>query len=208
MKIPSNRLWNQTNEGDALGILHSTRNITLATPGKARVSQKSIAIMTPSKPNANDLEYALAINYFDDQYNVVHTAGVRTFDLEGTAIGATGSDPTPTIYGDALICYGLLHVTSDTDLHSYNGSSWTNGLETNTDNVPHPMEIFDALTTYKLAVGNGNTVKLLDSSYNNATAVLTLPSQYIATSLAYSNAYLYVATRNQYGGDASIFIWD
>lgn len=208
MKIPSNRQWTQTNEGDALGILHSTRNITLTTPGKARVSQKSIAIMTPDEPNANDLEYGLSITYYDDQYNVVHSAGVNTFDLEGTAVDSPGSEPTPSIYGDGIICYDLLHVTSNTDLHSYNGTSWTNGLETNTTSVPHPMEIFDSLTTYKLAIGNSSTVKLLDSSYNNSSAVLTLPGQYVVTSLAYSNAYLYVGTRNKNGGDAKVFIWD
>lgn len=208
MKIPSNRLWTQTNEGDALGILHSTRNITLETPGKARLNRKAIAILDKNYPTANDMEYGLSIVYYDDTYIIVSSAGTRSFTLQGTGGGALGSDPTATIYGDGIVCYGLLHVTSNTDLHSYNGSTWTNGLETNTNSVPHPMEIFDALTTYKLAIGNANTVKLLDSSYNNSTAVLTLPSQYIVTTLAYSNSYLYVGTRNTAGGDAKIFIWD
>ena len=208
MKIPSNRIWTQTNEGDALGVLHSTRNITLETTGKARLSQKAITILTPDFPESNNINYGLSIVYYDDTYIIVSSDGTRTFDLEGTVATLAGTDPTASIYGDGIIFNGLLHVTSSTDLHSYNGSAWTNGLETNTGSVPHPMEIFDALTTFKLAIGNDNTVKLLDSSYNNSTAVLTLPSQYIVTTLAYSNSYLYVGTRNKNGGDAKIFIWD
>lgn len=206
MKIPSNNVWTQTNEGDRLGVLHSTRNITLDTPGKARLSQKSIAIMTVGSPS--NLAYGLSIVFYDDLYTIVHVDGVETFDLLGTAIGNTGIDPVPTIYGDGIIFNDLLHVTTNTSLSAYTGSSWNNSLETNTNSVPHPMEIFDSLTTYKLAIGNGNTVKLLDVSYNNSTAVLTLPSQFVVTTLAYSNGYMYVGTKNKNGGQAKIFIWD
>ncbi len=208
MKIPSNGQWVQTNEGDRLGSLHSTRNITLTTPGKARLSQKSIAVVTPNLPTSNDLAYGLALVYYNSKYTIVHTDGVRTFDLVGGAVGATGTDPTPSIYGDGLIFNSLLLVTTTSNLSSYNGSTWTNSLEASTASVPHPMEIFDSLTTYKLAIGNDNTVKLLDTSYNNSSAVLTLPGQYVVTTLAYTNGYLYVGTRNKNGGSTKIFIWD
>ncbi len=206
MKIPSNNIWTQTNEGDISGILHSTRNVTLDTPGKIRLSEKTITIHnTASNLSAG---FGLAIVYFNDQYVIVGTDGIKDFDLFGADTTSTGIDPTPSVYGDGIIFNNLLHVTTNNNLSSWDGSIWTNSLESNTSNVPHPMEIFDSLTTFKLAIGNGNTVKLIDASYNNATAVLTLPSQYIVTTLAYRNGYMYVGTRNIYGGQAAIFIWD
>lgn len=206
MRIPSNNQWTQTNEGDSLGVLHTTRNIDLTTPGKAKLAKKSVAIVNPDYPTSNDMDFGINIIYFNSTYNVVHVSGVRTFDLLSGAVGTTGSDPTPSIYGDAIMFNDLLHVSTSTSLSAYTGASWNNTLEANTASYPHPMEIFDSLPTYKLAIGNVNTVKVLDTSYANGTA-LTLPEQYIVTSLAYSNSYLYVGTRNKYGGDAGIFIW-
>jgi hypothetical protein len=206
MKIPSNNIWTQTNEGDISGILHSTRNITLDTPGKLRLSQKSIAIENTTSLLQDG--YGLSIVYFNSQWIIVESAGVRDFDLLGTATSGTGIDPTPSIYGDGIIFNGLLHVTLTNNLSSWNGSAWTNTLATLTSGVPHPMEIFDALPTYKLAIGNGNQVKIYDTSYNASSTVLTLPSQYIVTSLAYNGGYLYVGTRNTNGGQAAIFIWN
>ena len=37
---------------------------------------------------------------------------------------------------------------------------------------------------------------------------MTLPAQYIVTTLAYRNGYLYVGTKNIYGDEAKVFIWD
>jgi hypothetical protein len=208
MKIPSNNIWTQTNEGDISGILHGTRNVTLDTPGKVRLSQKAITLHNTT--SLFGLEYGISIVYYNGKYTVVGSNNTYTFDLEGAATTTltAGTEPTPTIYGDGIIFNNELHVTSDNDLFSWDGSIWTAGLESLTDNVPHPMEIFDSLTTFKLAIGNANTVRLLAADYSNATAALTLPDQYIVTTLAYRSGYLYVGTRNQYGGEARIFIWD
>jgi hypothetical protein len=206
MKIPSNNVWTQTNEGDTSGVLHSTRNITLDTPGKLRLSQKSIAI--ENTDSLLEAGYGLSLAYFNNQWISVQDAGVRDFDLLGTATSGTGSDPTPSIYGDGMVFNSLLLVTTTDNLSSWNGSAWTNSLASLTTTVPHPMEVFDSLPTYKLAIGNGNTVKIYDTGYNASSTVLTLPTQYIVTSLAYNSGYLYVGTRNTKGGQAAIFIWD
>lgn len=206
MKIPSDNVWTQTNEGDISGVLHTTRNVTLDTPGKIRLSQKSIAI--ENTDSLLESGYGLAFAYFNNQWLIVEDAGVRDFDLLGTATSGTGSDPTPSIYGDGMVFNNLLLVTVTDNLSSWNGSAWTNSLASLTTSVPHPMEIFDSLPTYKLAIGNGSTVKIYDTSYNASSTVLSLPSQYIVTSIAYNSGYLYVGTRNTKGGQAAVFIWD
>lgn len=205
MKIPSDNRWTQLNEGDVFGVLHRTRNIDLNTPGKAKLGLKPIALTTSASLGVG---YTLAIPYFNGKYHAVTTDETIAFDLEGAAANATGINPSFSIYGDALVFNDVLHVTIANNLSSYQGTTWTNSLASLTNDVPHPMCIFDSNPTYKLAIGNDDTVKLYDTSYNASATVLTLPSQYVVTTIDYNNGFLYIGTQNKYDGEAAIFTWD
>lgn len=205
MRIPQDKRWIQLNEGDDFGVLHRTRNMDLNTPGKVRLSLKPVALTTSDTLN---IGYPLAMPYFNGKYHAITSDDAVAFDLEGAAADPTGTEPTFSIYGDALVFNNLLHATISDNLSSYQGTTWTNSLASLTASVPHPMAIFDSNPTYKLAIGNGNQVKVYDTSYNASATILSLPTQYIVTSIDYNNGFLYVGTRNQNGGDAAIFTWD
>lgn len=205
MKIPSNNQWSQTNDA-TFGVLNNTQNISFDQPGKLQLSRKPVALYT-SDDDAN-LGYILSIVYYNGNYVAITDDGLFNFDLSAGTASQITSSPNTTNSSDGQVLYGRLYVTIDNNLSYWNGSAWTNSIETLTSGVPHPMTVFDSFTTYKLAIGDGNTVTLIDSSGNNSGTDLTLPSQYQVTTLAYRNGYLYVGTKHLNGGEAKVFVWD
>jgi hypothetical protein len=207
MKIPSNNQWTQTNEGKKLGILGDTFNVNLETPGQLISSQKSSAYL--HQDQLVDLSLILAVLYYANDYIVITPDEAYRFSLNTLTISTISSYPSGVnVNSDAVICFNRMYVSLNDNLSYWNGSSWTNSIEALTSGVPHPMDVFDALPTFKLAIGNGNEVILVDSSGNKSTTSLILPAQFRVTTLRYRNGYLYVGTRNIYGGDARVFIWN
>lgn len=207
MRIPEDQLYTQTNEGDAFGVLGDTRNMNLDVPGKVTLSRKPVAVLS-SVADA-DVAYPMSFVYFSNNYVVVTSDGVFEGGLTGSTWSQVSSSPTTSLATDAIIFNGYLYVTIGNNLSRWDGNStWDNSLASLTAGVPHPMCTFDSLTTYKLAIGNGNTVKTYDTSHSANSTVLTLESQYQVTTLRYRNGYLYVGTRNLNGGEAKVFIWN
>lgn len=203
MKIPSNNTWTQTNSGDLLGVLAESENVTLDDKGKIQLSKK--AFNRINSTDYGDLSTPLSIVFYDGQYIAMSSGGAWKFDFGGNTtsqITVAGS-----AYSDMVVCYDRAYITTDNNLSYYNGFV-TNTLKSLTTSVPHPMTVFDSLPTFKLCIGNGNTVLPLDSSHNTSTTTLILPLQYQVTTMAYRNGYLYVGTKHKNGGEAKIFIWD
>ena len=206
MRIPSDRNWTQTNESDSLGVLNETKNITIEAGNKIISTRKPYAhLHTDGQAN---LGYILAINYYDSDYIAVTTNEAFRFSLSTNSATEIASAPNFAQNSDAVICYNRLYTSINTNLSYYDGSSWTNSIETLITDVPHPLEVFDSLTTYKLAVGNGSVVLLIDLNGNDSGTFLTIPAQFQVTTMRYRNGYLYVGTRNIYGGEARIFVWN
>lgn len=206
MKIPSNNLWTQTNDGNLMGILHETHNINFSKKGEARLSRKALALASSA---VSGFEKVLSIVFFDGKYHVVTSNKVFLGDLAGTGFSAVPSSPVLDTVSDGIICYSRLYVSDITALAYLNTTgSWTTGIGTLNANYPHPMAVFDSLTTYKLAVGNGTAIQTYDDAGNVNSVVMSLPSNYYATSLAYRNGYLYIGTKELNGGEASVFIWN
>lgn len=215
MRIPNDYNWTQANKGDLLGILHETQNITLDN-GKIRLSKKAFNRWNSSADDAN-LGYILGITYFANQYFALTDDNGFQFDFGGTTVTERTLTADVGLNSDLQVVYDRLYITTNDDVDYYNTSmSLTTSVESLTASVPHPMTVFDSLTTYKLAIGNGNAVKLLNSSNDpldldgdpGTSNSLTLPAQYQVTTLAYRNGYLYVGTKHLNGGEAKIFIWD
>lgn len=204
MKIPSDNQWTQTNEGKKLGVLGDTFNVNLETPGQLQGAKKAVAHMHTDI--AASLGYILAVVYYNNDYTVITTNECYTFSLN-TNTNTSKSQPSATNASDAVVCFNRIYLSRNNNLAYYDGS-WTTGIEPLTAGVPHPMDVFDSLPTYKLAIGDSNTVILVDSSGNKDSTVLTLPAQFQVTTLRYRNGFLYVGTRNIYGGEARVFIWN
>ena len=217
MKIPSNRLWTQDSSGDVLGILGDTTNVSLDTAGKVTLSKKAVAIKTTvGDSNFNRpivmTYFATAVNANNRKYTAMtlNTGGIFQGGLDGNGFSRNVAfDPSTFIGSDALIFNSLLHVTTSTNLSTWNGSNTVDHARAAlTGSLAHPMCIFESQITYQLAIGNGNTVRLYDTAYNVGTNILTLPAHMMVTTMRYRNGYLYVGTRNDIGGEAYIYIWD
>lgn len=208
MKIPSNNRWTQTNEGDIFGVLQETHNITFDRSGKLKLSKKPFARYSSS--DDADYGYTLSIVYFNGQYYVLTDDNIFKLDFGTTTVSeVTGG--TPALNSDMQMAYNRAYFTENSNI-SYisTGGGVTSSVYALTADVHHPMTLFDSFTTYKLAVGDGNLVHLLDnaSTANDSGTDLTLPEQYQVTTLAYRNGYLYVGTKHLNGGEAKVFIWN
>lgn len=210
MKTPELHQWSQLNEGDIFGVLHSTYAVTFDDSGKATGAKKSFAIYSSQKNS--DFGYPLSIDYFDDSYVVFTEDGIFQGSLNGNDFTRLTWPPTHSLNDDAVVCYGLYTITAGTDIYTWNGGSlsgdWVNRNGSLTAGIPHPMCNFESQSLYKLAVGNGNQVKMFDSSYNVSGTVLTLPVEQRVQTIRYRNGYLYVGTRNLNGGEARVYIWN
>jgi len=208
MKIPTDNKFTQLNQGDLFGFLNDSKNMILDVPGKAILSRKPIVIMS-SVVDA-DFKYPLSICYFSANYVAVTSEDIFEGGLNGATWSTVSSSPASLgLNSDGVVFNNYLYVTTNSNLSRWNGAStWNNTLKSLTADVPHPMCIFESLTTYKLAIGNGNTVETLDTSHNANPTVLTLDAKYQVTTMRYRNGYLYVGTRNLNGGEAKVFIWN
>lgn len=204
MKIPSNRQWTQDNSGDTLGILGSTTNMAMDTMGKAILAHKAVDIYDSS--DDADMGYPIAIDYFDDQYYVLTDVTPHSGNFPTNNFDSLATAPTIELWSDATVFNSLYWVTTNTSIYTTaNGVTWTDRSVALTAGVPHPMCVFES--EMKVAVGNGNTVKLVDTSYT-VTDTLTIPTQYQVTTIRSVGSYLFVGTKNLNGGNAFIFVWD
>lgn len=207
MKIPSDNKWTQTNDGNIFGVLHETHNVNFDRNGEITLTPRAAALM--SDTSDSDFGIPLAILYFNGAYNIVTSDSVFRGTLSGSEFTEVASTPQLSEYSDAIVFNSKLYVTTETSLSSLSDTSvWTNSLDTYTSGYPHPMCEFASMTTYKLAVGNKNQVETLDTSHNANSTVLTIPSNYVITTLAYRSGYLYIGTKEINGGEAMIFMWN
>lgn len=206
MKIPAQNKWTHTNNGYLLGSVHETHNMNFDRQGEVRLTKKAMAMIDSS---TSGFENVLGIRYFNGGYHIVTLGGIHRGSLSGSSFTTIASTPTLFEGSDSLVFNSKLYVTTATSLSSLNTSVvWANSLDTYTTGYPHPMAEFASMTTYKLAVGNKNQVETLDTSHNANATVLTIPSNYVITCLEYRSGYLYIGTKEIYGGEAMIFIWN
>lgn len=119
-----------------------------------------------------------------------------------------GSNPTLSIYGDGVMFNNLAYFSTTSTLVSMNSSlafTSLSGTITLTSSKFHPLCVFESINY--LAVGNGNSVRLYDTS-NTLQVTLTIPQEYEVTWLVYKDQNLYIGTRNLQGGQAKMFVWN
>ena len=204
MRLPDKGEWTQFNKGDKLGFLHETENVTLTTDGKLKLSRKSFNRYNST--DDADLVDVIGIVFYGWQYFAVTTGNAFLFGLGGSGVTQVALTSDTGLNSDVLVCYDRAYITTNDNLDYYDGALTASNYAL-TASYPHPLALFDSQTTYKLAVGNKNTVLLLNSSHSLG-ATLTLPTQFIVNTLSYRNGYLYVGTKHVNGGEARIFIWD
>lgn len=202
---PTSKRWIQANSGDdILGNIYATRNISFSQKAYLSLAPRTKALYTDL------LDVLLSVVYFaTPAIYVIITANKifhLTSDLNTMTIDVASGVPTPSDYGDGCIYNGRVYVSS-TNAVKYLDSAlaWQDPSISLTSSVPHALTVFESLNY--LAVGNGNTVRLYDTSHALITT-LTIPSYYEITWLIYRESELFIGTRNVQGGEAKMFVWN
>lgn len=194
---------------DLFGNLARTRNLDFNKPGSLALARKPVVLA--SETQDVDLESPLAILGDDDDIYVVTSENV--FKISPTITDITVSDmnddggtvPGGGFQSDGVFFNGELHVSDTNSIHSHNGSTWAEDYTGLSSSYPHPLCVSEH--QQYLAVGNGNTVRLINTSYTLVTT-LTIPSDHVVTWIRWRANLLWIGTRNIQGGEAKVFLWN
>lgn len=219
-KIPSNNRFNQTNESDLFGNIEYTKNINFDELGYLKLSPRCISLLNSEDDTNFNLPISLGRVSFGDVY-IATAENPYILDISDSNCSLiedtdNGDDSPPNLTFDSHGKWWISrwHVTTDTALFykTVSNGDWTDTSVSLTTGKTHPIELFEKANT--LMVGNGNSVKQLDTSYSTGSlAQLTISSDYEITHLAYNNNYIAIGTKlsdtvDGQNKDASLFIWD
>lgn len=223
-KLPTDNQWNVVHETDLFGDIVRCRNIDLSETGKVRLARKPTAIYTDNAASSttgdSDFDKPIAI-VSDGTYIYVFTSGASDrhfkFDITETGINATKitntGQPTVTETSDAITFEGEVVVSGGTVLRRLAGhpSAWSSTSISDfslSGTNPNPLCRVEHRRTF--VVGDGNVVYQSDAAAftDDDTNILTLPDEYIVTSIRWRGNKLYIGTRNIGGGNAMLFVWN
>lgn len=119
----------------------------------------------------------------------------------------TGDPPDFGFDSDYAFFTEDIHVSGGSEVGSYDlsGGTWTNRITGLSTSYPHPMTVSEH--TAQLAVGNGNSVRLYSAAYALVTTC-TVPAAQIVTWIRWKGNLLYFGTRNIFGGEARMYVWN
>jgi hypothetical protein len=215
IKIPgTNKRFSQPNNSDLFGNVWYTRNINFDEEGYLKLSSRCAQVITEKDDSNFDLP--LAIGRQNNYFHVVTQDNPYEFNLSESSfsVARDTSSGAPGLTGDSWGAWfqNRWHATTATEMwyQTSNGSGWTNTSISLSTGKVHPIEVFRNRAS--LAVGNGNTVKLLSTAYAT-TVTLTIPSDFEVIGLSYSSTKMAVVTKmsdtaagqNQ---EAYLFVWD
>lgn len=202
-----------SNKSDLLGNISYTKCMNFDEKGYIKLSPRAVMLLSEE----DDVDFDIPLSYGRQVGNdfLIVTAD-NPYKLTMSDFGISiiedtdGSPPNLTFDSQGRWFNNKWHATSDTKLYTKTGSVWTDTAVALTSGKAHPLEVFR--NQNEIAVGNGNTVKLLDTTYS-VTQTLTLPSDYEVVGFAYLNNEMAVITRladsvagqNQ---EAFVFLWD
>lgn len=194
VKIPLNNKLAQTNRSNLTGNLFYTKNINLDEEGYIKLSSRTVTIATEKEDNDFGIPqsfgrksdgFFVATN--DKSLNATVTENTISVALDTAVDTPNNSDDT---FGRWF--QNKWHITVSNKLWYRDAGFWTDTGVTLTSGVTHALEVFRNKNS--LAVTNGNTVKLLNTSYAT-TVTLTIPSDYEAIGLSYSSNKMAIITK-------------
>ena len=208
--IPSKqtRRWIADLDSDIFGNLIRVRNLDFNKKGYLSLAGKPNCVYT----EAEDVDFQTPIVIVSNNlnYHVITSDQAYEIDFVGTTPGVTqmtgGNPPDFGFDSDAVVFNGSApHVSGGTEIGSWSGSTWTQRYSSLDSDWPHPLAVSEH--QQYLAVGDGNRVRLLNTSYVLQTTA-TLPSEQIVTWIRWKGNLLYIGTRNIYGGEGRLYVWN
>lgn len=208
-RIPSeDRRLYQPNNSDVHGNIYQTRNIDLDEEGYIKLAPGVVSIY--SETNDSDFNAVHSIFHGSDVYFVGNDLfKISPLTLVPTVTNVSATDTTPPTPGSEEdgVYFNGSEVVTDGDTLKYNvAGTWTtiSGTPTASSAYPSPVCVFPNQNS--LLFARGNKVARVNSSWTVATT-LTLPADFVVTSMDTNGSYAYIATRHAENGEAMMFIW-
>lgn len=212
IKIPQQGRFSQPNTSDLFGNIWYSRNMNFDEQGYAKLSSRSVSFKSDKADNTFDRPISFGRD--NQEFHIVTAdtgwdLNVLNSSLTITKDTGTGqTNLTDDAWGKWF--QNRFYKTIDNNLIYTTGGNWTVTGVSLTSGKVHALETFKNKNS--LAVTNGNTVLLLDTSHAT-TVTLTVPSDFECVGLAYSNGKMGIITmmsdavagQNQ---EAYFFIWD
>lgn len=208
-RIPSQGRVSQPNSSDVQGTLYATRNIDLDEEGYIKLASATVSVFG----EVDDAE-------FDNVHSMFHGSNIYfvgndLFRENQVSIGSsfsnvtTGSDTTPPSPGaeeDGVFFNGTEVVSDGSSVKYNNAGTWTSisGTQSPAAGEPSCMAVFPSQNS--LLFATGNKVNRINTSWT-VSQTLTIPADYLVTSMDVNGAYAYIATRHKENGEAVLFLW-
>jgi len=220
IKIPQNNKYTQTNLSDLSGNVWYTRNVNFDEKGYLKLSPRCVSVFSDNSTDPDydvDFESPTSIGRYGTSFYINSTERPFKSTLDVTTFSTTqdADTGTPGVLSSnsrAVWWQNRWYVTTQTKLYykTVSGGAWTDTGITLTTGVSHPLVVFRNKDS--LCIGNGNTVKLIDTSHST-TVTLTIPSDYEVLNLAFSNNKIGIITRLSTTADGQnqesyFFTWD
>jgi hypothetical protein len=208
-----NKQWSQPNNSDLFGNVYATKNINFDDEGYLKLSGRAVSLIN-EQLNANVDTAATTV--FDSGTYFTQTSD-KPFTIGGYPLGETepveitgANVPAGSVMSDAIWFDNKLIVSENDDIRYRSGTDWydTNVVLSTTSLAQHPICSFVSKAGW--VVANVNTLLLYGDISTTPTLVetLTIPADYMITSLAYFNQQIYIGTRHQQGGKAVMYVWN
>lgn len=209
MKFPVNEQWKIDSSTDKGLDIYSVRNISFDNKKYATLAPKNLRIFDAD----DDANFEAAIGYYNSEgtgkVEKMYCIDNDPYDIDleshvNISADTAGTPPSGSLDGSAVMFNGEWVVTESGNIHTNNGSTWTDRSIALTSGVRHPLANFR--NRNNLAVGDGTEVKQFNTSFAS-TVDLTLPGGLEVTGLAYNRNLLAIVCAST-PGDGYMFIWD
>ncbi len=222
IKIPGDSGWKISHDGDLLGNVNRHKNLDFSKGGYLSLARKPIALFTEhagvSATGDPDFQDVVAITADSSYYYVLttdHVFGITSSDT-AFSVAEVSASSIPTFSGtsDMVPYIGGIAFTGSTTLNSLAGFNGSNGSGTWTDrslslssSYPHPLCVSGTRRT--LLIGNGNIIYQTTAGTwtDDSSNRLTIPDEYIVTSIRWRGGKAYIGTRTLSGNRGALFVW-
>lgn len=208
-RIPSQeRKVYQPNSSDVTGNIYQTRNIDFDEEGYIKLAHGAVSVYSETNDadfnNVNSMFHSGSLYFVGS--DLFRTSQIN---LNPSITNVTATDTTPPSPGaeEDGVYFNGAEVCTDIDTLKYNNSgTWTTIAGTPTANTAYPSVVCVFPNQNSLLFARGNKVARVNTSWAVAVT-LTLPADYVVTSMEVNGSYAFIATRHVENGEAILFLW-
>lgn len=212
IKIPQDGKYSQPNNSDLFGNIWYTKSVNFDEEGYLKLSSRMVSLKSEQDDSSFDIP--ISFGRATTEFHVVTSDAPFDVTVSETSLDITedtgSNNPSLSFDSWGRWFQNRWHASDNTKIWYTTGGAWTDTSVSLTTGKVHPMEVF--VNKNSLAVGNGNTVLLLNTSYAT-TVTLTVPVEFEIVGLSYCNNQIGIITMlsDTVAGqnlEAYFFVWD